>query len=399
MKLSLRLMCAELVALLTSCAIASYQPVCAEVGVQENEILIGTANTLSGPSAFVGKEMNIGFQAYIDHTNDHGGIYGRKIRLISCDDRYETDGALACFKDLIDKKVFGITGCYGAALITKYIPLAMHAKIPLVGFSSGPIFAVDPVKRYVFTIRPDFVHEERQVIEKLWTEGNFHRFAVIYQNDSYGSQILNGAQETLKSHNADVVGASSYNRNSDVPPDAFDLVKKANPEIVILGAVQKPAAEILQMASNANWHPIFLLNSGSAVDEFVSLAGPDAEGVLVTEVMPPYVHNDLPLVKQYRELLKKYYPNEKPNFTSLRGYSNAVLWVEGLKRAGKDLTREKFVDALESIHNWDQGLGKTMEVSFSPTKHVGRTNLFYCIVKNGEVITLKDWASLKPKSK
>jgi len=367
----------------------------AEVGVTDNEILIGTANALSGPSSYVGKEMNLGFQAYINYINERGGVNGRKIKMVSCDDRYETEGAISCFKTLNGDGVFGITGCYGAALINKYIPMAMLAKMPLVGFSSGPKFAADPVKRYVFTIRPDFIEEEEQVVNKLWNEGGFRRFAVVYQNDAYGNNILIGVQNSLKKNNAEVVAAGSYVRNSSNLKQAFDQVKAAAPEVVILGAVQVPCTEIVKMAHAANWHPIFVLNSGSAVDQFVELAGADAEGALVTEVAPEYVHSELPAIEKYNELLKKYFPSEKPNLTSLRGYNNAMLWVEGLKRAGRDLTREKFVEALDGMKNWDQGMGKDMDVSFSPTNHVGRSNLFYLTVKHGEVVTFKDWKGLK----
>ncbi len=165
---------------------------------------------------------------------------------------------------------------------------------------------------------------------------------------------LPGVQDSLKKRNSDVVAAASYVRNSNNLSEAFAKVQGANPEVVILGAVQVPCAEILKMATKANWHPLFVLNSGSAVDEFVKLAGPEANGCLVTEVNPQYVRSDLPTITKYVNQLKTYYPNEKPNFTSLRGYSNAMLWVEALKRTGKDLTRENFVNALEGIHNWDQ---------------------------------------------
>jgi ABC-type branched-subunit amino acid transport system substrate-binding protein len=368
---------------------------CAEVGVAADQIVIGTANTLSGPSAFVGKEMNIGFNAYIQYVNDHGGINGRKIKVVSCDDRYEQDGAIQCFKKLTEDGVFGITGCYGAALMAKYLPMAMNEKIPMVGFSSGPAFAADPVKRYVFTIRPDFTKEEMQVVDKLWNDGHFRKFAVVYQNDAYGNAILTGVSNMLKTHNADVVATGSYTRNLNNLDQAFALVKKANPEVVILGAVQVPCAEFAKMAHKANWHPLLVINSGSAVDDYLTLAGKDADGTLVTEVSPSFVHSSLPAVKLYEELLKKYYPDEKPNFTSLRGYNNAMLWVEALKRTGKDLTREKFVDTLDSMRDWDQGLGKSMEVSFSPSNHVGRSNLFYCMVKGNEVVGFSEWNRLK----
>ncbi len=190
MKLGSRLARAFLVAPLLVALFS--RSVLAETGVTDKEILLGTANTLSGPSEYVGREMNIGFQTYVNYVNDNGGVSGRKIKVTSCDDKYETDSAILCFRKLVSDGVFGITGCYGAALIAKYIPLAMNAKIPLVGFSSGPVIAAQPVKRYVFTIRPDFVQEQSQMVDKLWDEGGMRKVAVIYQADLYGNNILTG---------------------------------------------------------------------------------------------------------------------------------------------------------------------------------------------------------------
>ena len=97
--------------------------------------------------------------------------------------------------------------------------------------------------------------------------------------------------------------------------------------------------------------------------------------------------------------LKEYYPKEKPNFVSLRGYIDGVIYVEGLKRTGKDVTREKFVDALEKIHHLDIGLGKGMALNYSPTDHLGFHNVFFGIIRNGEVVSFSDWKKLDLKRK
>jgi ABC-type branched-subunit amino acid transport system substrate-binding protein len=149
------------------------------------------------------------------------------------------------------------------------------------------------------------------------------------------------------------------------------------------------------MAHQQGWHPIFAINSGSSEEAFVKAAGKDAEGTLITEVCPSVLRTDLPLINKYLKSLKQYYPDNKPGSVSLRGYIDAVVWLEGLKRAGKEVTREKFIDALESIHHLDVGLGRGMELSYSPTDHLGFHKVFFQIVKNGEVIEFTDWKGLK----
>ena len=104
----------------------------AEIGVSDKEILIGNPNAQSGDNQFSGKQTTIGIQTYIDDVNAEGGVNGRKIRLITCDDKYEIPGAFACFDQLQKEHVFAITGLVGSALLAKYIPLCTNNKTPAV---------------------------------------------------------------------------------------------------------------------------------------------------------------------------------------------------------------------------------------------------------------------------
>jgi len=195
-----------------------------------------------------------------------------------------------------------------------------------------------------------------------------------------------------------VVATGAYTRNSNNLKEAFNTVKAANPEVVMLGAVYTPCVEVVKMAKEANWHPVFVMNSGSNVDLFLPDAGADGDGALTTEVVPPLFRTDLPMIKSYLSAMKKFYPNERPGFVSLRGFLNAYVWVQGFTKAGRDLTREKFIDALESIKHKDIGLGKGMELSYSSEDHLGLHNVFFDVVKDGQVVTFNAWKALRKKT-
>ena len=94
---------------------------------------------------------------------------------------------------------------------------------------------------------------------------------------------------------------------------------------------------------------------------------------------------------RYLKDLKQFAPGDKPSFVSMRGYANALVWSEGLRRAGKDLTREKFIDALEHMKNADLGLGPGMELSYSQDDHLGLHKVFFVTVKNGQISAVTDW--------
>jgi branched-chain amino acid transport system substrate-binding protein len=368
----------------------------AETGITDNEILLGTAHVLSGQSAAAGRETDVGINTYIKEVNAKGGINGRKIKVITCDDRYEPDGAIACFNSLKQQDVFAISGIYGSVCSARYVPMAMNNRLPIIGFYNGTFFLTDPPKRYVFNTRCSYHDEMRDAIDHLWKRG-FRKFAVIYQNDAYGADCLEGVKLALKAHNAEVAAAASYTRNKTDVKDAVNDVKKADPEVVFLGAVYKPSAEIVRLAHDIGWKPQFFLNTGSSVDLFIADAGEAAEGIIYTEAAPLPTGTDLPLLKTFQKSLKQYYPSEKPSYVNFRGYMDAIAVVEGLRRAGKGLTREGFVDALEHIKSIDVGLGKGMELAYTPADHLGFHKVFFGTIKHAETVPFEAWNTLTPK--
>jgi ABC-type branched-subunit amino acid transport system substrate-binding protein len=150
----------------------------------------------------------------------------------------------------------------------------------------------------------------------------------------------------------------------------------------------------VKKAHAMGWRPQFLTVSFVGTEEFIKEAGPDAEGTIITQVVPPYDRTDYPTVALYRKYLAKYYPDTAPSFVSLEGFVDAMVVVEGLKRAGKDVTREKFIAAIESIHDMNIGLGPKLSLSYSPSDHKGFVNVYPTVVKNGQPALLTDWSTV-----
>jgi branched-chain amino acid transport system substrate-binding protein len=140
-------------------------------------------------------------------------------------------------------------------------------------------------------------------------------------------------------------------------------------------------AAIVKKAHAAGWRPQFLTVSFVGTEEFIKEAGPDAEGMIITQVVPPYDRTDYPTVAAYRKYLAKYYPDTPPSFVSLEGFVDAMVLVEGLKRTGKDLTREKFITAIESIHDLNVGLGPRLILNYSASNHKGFDNVYTTVVR------------------
>lgn len=362
-------------------------------GVTENSILIGSCSALDGPAHVLGRQTVLGASAYLHMVNDEGGVFGRKVQLQAFDDSYDPEKAPACFKRMMKEGVFALGFFVGTPTAKVYVPLAQEEKIPVVGLFTGAQMLYEPLKHEVINVRASYYDETREQVDKLW-ELNIRKIGVIYQDDPFGKAVLEGVKLALQKHGSAPVALGTFTRNTLDIDAGMRQVMAAHPQAVVMVGPYAPAAAIVKQAHAAGWKPQFLTVSFVGTEEFIKEAGGDAEGTIITQVMPPYDRTDYPTVAQYRQCLAKYSPGEPPTFVSLEGFVDAMVVVEGLKRAGKDLTREKFIAAIESIHALNAGLGPRLILNYSTTDHKGFDSVYPTIVKNGQPVLLMDWSSI-----
>ena len=362
-------------------------------GVTDSSVLIGSCSALDGPAHFLGRQTVLGASAYLHMINDEGGVNGRKIQLQAFDDSYDPDRATACFKRMTKEGVFALGFFVGTPTAKVYVPLAEAEKIPVVGLFTGAQLLYEPLKHEIINVRASYYDETREQVDRLW-EANAHKIGVIYQDDPFGKAVLDGVKLALQKHNATAVGLGTFNRNSLDITAGLKEVMTAHPQAVIIAGPYAPAAAIVKQAHSEGWRPQFLTVSFVGTEEFIREAGQDAEGTIITQVMPPYDRTEYPTVALYRKCLAKYSPGEAPTFVSLEGFVDAMVLVEGLKRAGKELTRERFIAAIESIHEMSVGLGPKLTLNYSASDHKGFGSVYPTIVKNGRPMLLTDWSSV-----
>ena len=363
-------------------------------GVTDNSILIGSCSALDGPAHFLGRQTVLGASAYLHMINDGGGVFGRKIQLEAFDDSYDPEKAPACFKRMTKEGVFALGFFVGTPTAKVYVPLAQEEKIPVVGLFTGAQMLYEPLKHDIINVRASYYDETREQVDKLW-EVNVRKIGVIYQDDPFGKAVLDGVKLALQKHSATPAVLGTFMRNTADITDGLKQVMAARPQAVVIAGPYAAAAAIVKQAHLDGWHPQFLTVSFVGTEEFIKEAGSDAEGTVITQVMPPYDRMDYPTVALYRQCLTKYSPGEAPTFVSLEGFVDAMVLVEGLKRAGKDLTREKFIAGIESIHEMNAGLGPKLILSYSASDHKGFDNVYPTIVKNGQAALLADWSGIK----
>lgn len=366
-------------------------------GVSEREVLIGSCSALEGPSHFLGTETVTGAKAYFDMTNDAGGVDGRKLKLISYDDSYDPAKTEACFNRLMEQKVFALGFFVGTPTAVKYLPMAESNKIPLVGLFTGAQTLYAPFHHWIVNVRASYFDETREQMDGLWKTLGYKKIGVIYPDDPFGTTVLEGVKAALKTHGAEPVATGSYKRQTAEVGGAIDAVRAANPEAVVVVGPANTVAPILKQSHAKGWKPFFLTVSFVGTDDLIQEAGTDAEGMVVTQVVPPYYLTEYKTVALYRRTLTKYYPSAQPNFVSLEGFVDAMVLVEGMKRAGKELTREGLIRGIESLHDEDLGLGLKLKLSYSSKEHKGFDSVIPTVIRGGRAVPFTDWSTAAPK--
>jgi len=346
MKLSQKL--AALVLVYSSCVAQ------AENGVTDREILIGQFAAISGPSAQLGLRMQLGMQAYISAVNAQGGVNGRAIKLVTRDDGYEPEKAAAAVKALIhEDRVFALAGSVGTPTGLAALPILSEEQVPLVGMFTGAQALREPFNRNVFHVRASYFDETERIVQHLTTLG-IKKIAVFYQNDAYGKAGLEGVTRALGKRQLKSVSTATVERNTVDVAAAVETLVKSEPEAIVqIGAYKACAALIKQARAKGYGGQFFnvsFVGSRALADEL----GDAGQGVVISQVVPFPFAQGIPIVREYQ--LRMTEAGQKDfDFSSLEGYLTARVLVEGIRRAGKNLSRDALIAGLESMHDVNLG--------------------------------------------
>ncbi len=341
----------------------------AETGVTDRKILLGQSAAFSGPAAQLGLQLNSGAKTYFDQVNAAGGVYGRKIEIIQKDDKYEADQAAANTRILIENDgVFALFGYVGTATSNAALPIFTQAKVPFFAPYTGAQSLREPLNRQIFNIRASYNDETEYLVDRLANLGT-KNIAIFYQNDAYGKAGLAGVELAMKKRNLRIAEMATVERNStDVSAAVAKLLPK-RPDAIIQISTYAASSALVKEMHKAAYTGMFYNVSFVGSQALADTLDKDGVGVVISQVVPFPWSPSIPVVAEYTKSMEKA-GNKNLNFSSLEGYLAAKIFVEGLKRAGSGLTREKLVSALESINRSSYDAGG-FDVSFSPSNHNG----------------------------
>ncbi|MEW6751318.1 MAG: ABC transporter substrate-binding protein [Candidatus Latescibacterota bacterium] len=332
-------------------------------------------------------------QTYLAFANDQGGVHGRRLQLLVEDDGYQPPRAVAAFRKLVDQdRVFCLVGDVGTATTLAIFPLLEREHVPLVMPAAMTSAFYTPPRHEVFAVDPSYYAQAWIILRYLAevARAPSPRLVTIYQDDDFGQDGLKGLREAAAHYGFPIVAEEGYRRGAvDFSTQVLNL-RKAEPTHVVLFTVTRETAAILQEAARAGWHPGFIGANPAADDKIVELAGPAATGYLALQVLD--FRGDTEAARRYREHTARYRPGHPPRTYHAYGYYVAQLLVEGLQRAGRDLSRESLIATLETLDHWSDTIGPP--VTYGPGVRGGLSTAAFLAradVASRTMVRCTDW--------
>jgi branched-chain amino acid transport system substrate-binding protein len=349
----------------------------AEDGVSADTIVFGQAAVLEGPASALGIGMRAGLQAAFDEVNAKGGVHGRKLKLISENDGYEPDRAIAATKKLIeDNKVFALIGAVGTPTSAAAQPIATAAKVPFMGAFTGAGFLRNPKLDNVINIRASYGAETEAWVRHLTEDLKVSKIAIVYQDDAFGRAGLDGVKAAMKKRSMELVAEATYERNTVAVKSALLALKRAEPEAVVIVGAYKPVAEFIKLSRKVNFNPTFVNISFVGASALAKELGSEGKDVIVSQVVPFPWDASLQVVADYQAAIKP--AGGQPDFVTLEGYLAGRLAIAALDKAGADVTREGLIKAIKETGKFDIG---GLPMTFSAERNEGLDKVFLTVIQ------------------
>lgn len=351
----------------------------ADPGVFDDKIVFGQSAAFKGPAAVLGLGMREGILAAFNEANAAGGVHGRKLELVSYNDGYEPEKAIANTERLIgDDKVFALIGEVGTPTSKAVQPITTEQSVPFLGPFTGAAFLRDPSLRNVINVRASYDQETEEWIERLTGDLGLSRIAILYQDDSFGRAGLKGVTKALEKRGLKPVAEGTYMRGTTAVKRALLAIRKGSPQAVVMVGAYKPCAEFIKLAHTIKLDTIFVNISFVGSKALAEELGQDGKGVVVTQVVPLPNDVDIPLVARYQRAMKATNPYAKVGFVSLEGYIVGRLTVEALNRLGNPVTRAGLLSTIRDGGVFDLD-GVTL--SYGPDDNQGMDRVFVTVIQ------------------
>jgi len=365
-------------------------------GVTDTEILIGQWGPQTGPAAPWGAVAR-GTDLLVKIINEEGGIHGRKFKYYLRDDSYQPAKTKAIAKEFVEEiGVFGVIGGVGVACGMTARDYLMENKVPWCGPATGVYDWITPIQKYLFSVYPLYDDEAFTLTGYLYEKLGYKKIGMFYQNDDYGKQGMMGVERYLLKKNIKLVEkVSAEVTDRDLSTHALKL-KNSGADAVVMWAMPTHAALILTESAKIGFRPQWATSSTLSDAPLMMQITKGLWSGMINSIIAELPDSNHPLMVKYREWHKKLAPQERWGFFYYGGIALTEPFFEGVRRAGRNLTTETWVSAMETLKNW-KGIGPPITYG-KPTTPMGRQggrHVFYGKVKpDGNIERLTDWIQI-----
>jgi branched-chain amino acid transport system substrate-binding protein len=359
-------------------------------GVTDTEILIGQWGPQTGPAAPWGAVAR-GTDLLVKIINEEGGINGRKIKYFLRDDSYQPAKTKAIAKDFVEQiGVFAVVGGVGVATGMTARDYLMENKVPWYGPVTGVYEWIHPIQKYLFALYPLYDDEAYNLTEYLHEKLGFKKIAMFYQNDDYGKQGVQGVERYLmRKKLSPVAKISAEMTDRDLSTHALKL-KNSGAEAVVMWTMPTHAALILNETAKIGFKPQWATSSTLSDSVLMMQITKGLWAGMINSFWAELPDSNHPLMVKYREAHKRLAPQERWGIFYYAGIIFSEPFFEGVRRAGKNLTPETWVKAMETLKDW-KGIGPPITYT-NPNDRQGGKHVFYGKVRpDGTIEKITDW--------
>jgi ABC-type branched-subunit amino acid transport system substrate-binding protein len=364
-------------------------------GISPTEIVIGTHQDLSGPIKVWGVPVSNGMKMAVEEINAAGGINGRKLKLILEDNGYDPKKAVLASQKMIERdKVFAMVGPMGSPTVLAAQDILFDAGVlqlfPLT--AAEFTYRFDPAKpqeRLKFNNLLPYVESTRAALKFMMDNKGFKKPCLMHQDDEYGKSVLDGFTHQLEAMKVQPASVTSYKRGASDFSAQVAKMKSDGCDLVVLGTVIRETIGAMSEAKKLGWDVTFLGATPTNVLEVPALGKEAVEGLYAAAAFEiPYEDTAKGKVKDWLANYKKMF-NADANTQAIIGYNSVMTFAHYVNKAGKDLTGQKVLDALESGDPFQDIFASPPSI-FSKTNHLASTVTQVQQIKNGRWVLVKE---------
>ena len=364
-------------------------------GVTDQEIVIGTHQDLSGPIKAYGVNGLNGMKLAVEEINASGGINGRKLRLVAEDTAYDPKRAVLATQKMIElDKIFALVAPLGSPTTLASMPIALESGVfHLFPVTSAEFtYTMDPKQpqdRLKFATTMPYPEAMKRTMKDVVARVKTQKICILYQDDEFGKQVQAGFDQYMEEAKLKPVSVTTYKRGATDFSSQIARMKSDGCELVALATVVRETAGVMTEAKKVGWSPTFVTSAAANVTDVIALGKDNVEGLYATGYFPtPYADTATGKVKEWIERHQKMFGSD-PNTQTIYGYDGVMNFADAAKRAGRNLTGETMLAALEAGKGYvDMFTG--VETKFSKTNHMSPFKLQLHQIKNGRWVIVSE---------